>query len=112
MALLVASHFQELFLENTGSETQMAVKLYSAAVALAVLDFTMKTVCMFLQFLHVLQACDYVEREQETAWVCRATGQKSQDKGKETQMEVPGLKLSSIPRPQKTNIHQQRVIKV
>lgn len=30
----------------------------------------------------------YAEREQETARVCRATGQESQDKAKETQMEV------------------------
>lgn len=45
--------------------------------------------------------------EQETAWVCRATGQESLDKGKETQMEVLGLKLSHIPKTQKTNIHHQ-----
>lgn len=48
-----------------------------------------------------------IEREQETAWVCRATGQESQDKGKETQMEVLELKLSYIPKTQKTNIHQR-----
>lgn len=53
------------------------------------------------------QDCDNVEREQETARVCRATGQESQDKGKETQMEVLELKLSYIPKTQKTNIHQQ-----
>lgn len=39
-----------------------------------------------------------VEIEQETVWVCRATGQESQDKGKETQMEVLRLKLSYIPK--------------
>lgn len=57
--------------------------------------------------MHVLHTYSNVEREQETAWVCRATGQESQDKGKETQMEVLGLKLSYIPKAQKTNIHQQ-----
>lgn len=46
--------------------------------------------------------CKCREREQETAWVCQATGQESQDKGKETQMEVQGLKLSYIPK----NAHQ------
>lgn len=58
--------------------------------------------------MHELQACGNVE-EQETAWVCRATGQESQDKGKETQMEVLGLKLSYVPKTQKTNIHHQRL---
>ena len=57
--------------------------------------------------LYWLQDCVNIEREQETAWVCRATGQESQDKGEETQMEVLGLKLSYIPKTQKTNIHQQ-----
>ncbi len=47
-----------------------------------------------------------MEREQETAWACWATGQESQDKRKETQMEVLGLKPNYIPKTQKTNIHQ------
>lgn len=83
----------------------MPAKLYSAAVALVVHNFTARN--SLLQFLHALWACVNVEREQETAWVCRATGQESQDKGKETQMEVLGLKLSYILEAQKTNIHQQ-----
>lgn len=45
------------------------------------------------QLMLMLEACVDVESEQETAWACRATGQESQDKGKETQMEVLGLKL-------------------
>lgn len=61
----------------------------------------------FCDFSHVLQAEGKIEREQETLWVCLATGQESQDKGKETQMEVQGLKLSYIPKAQKTNIHRQ-----
>lgn len=47
-----------------------------------------------------------MEREQETAWVCRQTGQQSWDKEKETQMEV--LKLRCIPKTLKTNIHYHR----
>lgn len=82
----------------------MTVNLYSTAVALIAQIVQRGTVFSFLQFL---QACGNVEREQETAWVCRATGQESQDKGKETQMEVLGLKLSYIPKTQKTNIHLQ-----
>lgn len=57
--------------------------------------------------MHVLQTRGIIEREQETAWVCQATGQESLDKGEETQMEVQGLKLSHIPKTQKTNIRQQ-----
>lgn len=45
--------------------------------------------------------------EQETAWVCRTTGQESLDKGKETQMEALALKLSHIPKTWKTNINHQ-----
>lgn len=60
-----------------------------------------------LQLSHAPQPFVNVEGEQEAAWVCQATGQESQDKGKETQMEVLGLKPSHIPKTQKTNIHQQ-----
>lgn len=60
----------------------------------------------------MLQTCDNVEREQETAWVCRATGQESQDKGKETQMEVLGLKLSYIPEASEDKHSPTGVIKV
>lgn len=49
-----------------------------------------------------------MEREQETAWVCRQTGQQSWDKEKETQMEVLRLKLRCIPKTLKTNIHFHR----
>lgn len=49
-----------------------------------------------------------VEREQETAWVCRQPGQQSWDKEKETQMEVLRLQLRYIPKTLKTNIHYHR----
>ena len=63
--------------------------------------------CRFATVLACVTGFWYYGEGQETGWVCRATGQESQDKGKETQMEVQGLKLSYIPKTQKTNIHQQ-----
>lgn len=65
-----------------------------------------KTFCKSLQFLDVLLSRGIVESQQETIWVCRATGQEPQDKRKEAQMEVQGLKLNSIPKAQKINIQQ------
>ena len=60
----------------------------------------------------MLQSCDSVEREQEAVWVCQATGQESQDKGKETQMEVLELKLSYIPKASEDKHSLTGVIKV
>lgn len=52
----------------------------------------------FYTYYTALYRFSFMSKEQERPWVCLATGQESQDKEKETQMEVQGLKQSCIPK--------------